>query len=305
MSLKKQHRCPPETQPRESILGVIGGSGLYQLEGTTIVEEHDLDTPFGKPSDVVFEGAVAGNSRKVFFLSRHGRGHKYLPTEVNYRANIHALKQCGVTHILAVSAVGIMQENIHPGDLVLPDQIFDRTKGQRASTFFGDGLAGHVSFADPFCADFRQVVLTAGKGAGAKIHDKGVYICMEGPQFSTRAESNFYRQALNAAVIGMTALPEAKLAREAECSYALLALATDYDCWHESEADVSVEAVLGVLKANVALANRVVGRVAAGLPSLTVCPCHFSARNAMMTSPKMIPASTREKLAVLYSKYWH
>ncbi len=284
------------------VMGVIGGSGVYQMEGAEVVREHSLGTPFGRPSDVVIEAKVSG--RQVFFLPRHGRGHRLLPSEVNYRANIHALKQLGVTHVLAVSAVGIMKEHIKPGDMVVPDQLFDRTRGGRASTFFGEGIAGHVGFADPFCEELRQVVAQAARAKGATVHEGGVYICMEGPQFSTRAESHFYRREVDAAVIGMTALPEAKLAREAELCYALLAMGTDYDCWHETEEDVSVEAVLGILKANAALANAAVAEVARLLPATSDCACLSAARFAIITAREAITAPVKERLKVLYGKYF-
>ncbi len=282
-------------------LGVIGGSGIYQMDGVKLVGEHVMTTPFGKPSDVVIEGKV--DDRTVFFLPRHGKGHRFTPSEVNYRANIHALKELGVTHVLAVSACGIMREDIRPGDMVVPDQVFDRTKGVRASSFFGDGVVGHVGFADPFCDELRKVIHASAKASMATVHDGGTYVCMEGPQFSTRAESNFYRKALAPAVIGMTALPEAKLAREAEMCYAMLALATDYDCWHETEADVSVDAVMAVLKANAALANTIVKAVVKSLPTTSTCECLDAAKMAIMTQADAIPAEARKRLAVLYGRY--
>ena len=282
--------------------GVIGGSGVYQVQGVEIVAEHDLSTPFGRPSDAVVEADVGGT--RVFFLPRHGKGHRYTPSEVPYRANIHVLKQLGVTHLLAVSAVGIMQEQIKPGDMVIPDQIFDRTKDIRASTFFGDGLVGHVSLADPFCDELRQVVAASARACGATVHEGGTYVCMEGPQFSTRAESNFYRASLNATVIGMTAIPEAKLAREAEMCYAMLAMGTDYDCWHEEEEDVSVEAVIAILKANAELGNRVVLETAGQLPATSACACQEAARFAIITAPEAITAEAKQRLSTLYGRYF-
>ena len=282
--------------------GVIGGSGVYQVQGVEIVAEHDLSTPFGRPSDPVVEADVGGT--RVFFLPRHGKGHRYTPSEVPYRANIHVLKQLGVTHLLAVSAVGIMQEQIKPGDMVIPDQIFDRTKDIRASTFFGDGLVGHVSLADPFCDELRQVVAASARACGATVHEGGTYVCMEGPQFSTRAESNFYRASLNATVIGMTAIPEAKLAREAEMCYAMLAMGTDYDCWHEEEEDVSVEAVIAILKANAELGNRVVLETAGQLPATSACACQEAARFAIITAPEAITAEAKQRLSTLYGHYF-
>jgi len=282
-------------------LGIIGGSGLYQMEGAEVVAEHLLTTPFGATSDAVVETLIDG--RTVYFLPRHGKGHRLLPSEVPARANIYALKTLGVTHVMAVSACGIMREEIAPGDMVVPDQIFDRTRGQRASTFFGEGIVGHLPFADPFCEELRQVVLGAAGQQGARVHAGGTYICMEGPLFSTRAESNFYRQTVDAAVIGMTALPEAKLAREAELCYAMLAMGTDYDCWHEEEEDVTIEQILGVMHANAATANGIVKKVAASLPEKSSCACLSAAQFAIVTDKALIPAATKEKLKVLYGKY--
>lgn len=287
--------------PKAVQLGVIGGSGVYQMDGAVLVKEHDLTTPFGKPSDPVIETKIG--EKTVFFIPRHGKGHRYTPTEVNYRANIHAFKQLGVTQVLAVSAVGIMREDIKPGDLVVPDQIFDRTKGIRAASFFGEGVVGHVAFADPFCGELRQLLLKGAADVKATVHAGGTYVCMEGPQFSTRAESHHYRQTLAPAVIGMTALPEAKLAREAEMCYAMLALGTDYDCWHEGEEDVSVEAVMAVLKANTEKANNVVRQVTASLPATSACSCHTAAQYAIMTRPDAVTPAARERLQTLYGHY--
>ncbi len=282
-------------------LGVIGGSGFYEMDGVSVVREHEVDTPFGHPSDLLVETDIDG--RTVVFLPRHGRGHRLLPSEVRYRANIHALKQLDVTHVLAVGAVGIMKEHIRPGDMVVPDQIFDRTRGIRPSTFFGDGVVGHVAFADPFCGDMRDVVARAARNCGARVHDGGTYICMEGPQFSTRAESHFYRRAADATVIGMTALPEAKLAREAEMCYAVLSMGTDYDCWHEQEGDVDIESVLAILKANTRMANTVVKEIAGLLPEASACRCHRAARDAIITAPGAISNEARQRLNVLYGHY--
>jgi 5'-methylthioadenosine phosphorylase len=271
------------------------------MQGVEVVREHDLDTPFGRPSDPVVEARIG--RRRILFLPRHGRGHRFLPSEVNYRANIHALKQLQVTHVLAVSAVGIMQEHIRPGDMVVPDQIFDRTKGIRPSTFFGEGVVGHVVFADPFCHGLREVVVAAARQCGATVHAGGTYVCMEGPQFSTRAESHFYRRAVDATIIGMTALPEAKLAREAELCYAMLAMGTDYDCWHETEADVSIAAVLAVLKKNAETANAAIAAIAGLLPDATDCACHRAAQHAIITAPEAIPETAKKRLSLLYGRY--
>ncbi|MBT3343858.1 MAG: S-methyl-5'-thioadenosine phosphorylase [Gemmatimonadetes bacterium] len=291
-----------QLSPTPVRLGVIGGSGVYQMQDVEVVAEHDLTTPFGRPSDPVVETKIG--DRSVFFLPRHGKGHRYTPSEVPYRANVHVLKQLGVTHLLSVSAVGIMQPHIRPGDMVIPDQIFDRTKDTRPSTFFGDGIVGHVSLADPFCDDLRQVVAAAARACGATVHEGGTYVCMEGPQFSTRAESNFYRSSVDATVIGMTAIPEAKLAREAEMCYATLAMGTDYDCWHEEEEDVSVEAVIAILKANAELGNRVVQDVGVRLPAAADCACHAAARFAIITSPDAISDEAKQRLCVLYGHYF-
>ena len=286
---------------KKVVLGVIGGSGVYQMEGVTFRKEHNLTTPWGEPSDVIMEAEIGG--RPVFFLPRHGRGHRYTPTEVNYCANIHALKQLGVTHILAVSAVGIMKDSIKPGDMVVPDQLFDRTRGGRRNTFFGDGIVGHVMFGDPFCDEMRDIIHKASKAEKATVHDGGTYVCMEGPAFSTRAESKYYRATLAPAVIGMTAIPEAKLAREAEICYGMLALATDYDCWHETEEDVNVEAVIAVVKANATLANNIVKRVAGLMPQESSSPILQAARFAVMTDRAKIPENTRKKVATLWGAY--
>ncbi len=299
MSSALDKGAKPVPQPVK--LGVIGGSGIYQMDAVKVVREHDIVTPFGKPSDPVIEGLI-GN-RTVYFIPRHGKGHRYTPSEVPYRANIHALKQLGVTHVLAVSAVGIMREDIRPGDMVVPDQIFDRTKGVRDSTFFGEGIVGHISFADPFCDEMRHVIVESAKAKGARVHTEGAYVCMEGPQFSTRSESRFYRETLRPAVIGMTAIPEAKLAREAEMCYGMLALATDYDCWHETEEDVSVDAVIAVLKANATLANAIVKQVSETLPVTSSSPILTGASQAIMTHADVIPASTRKKVELLFGKY--
>lgn len=289
--------------PRNTVLGVIGGSGVYKMADARILNMHKVDTSFGPPSDEIIECSI--DDRRVFFLPRHGSDHQFLPSEVPYQANISALKQLGVTHVLAVSAVGIMQESIHPGHLVIPDQIFDRTKGVRPSTFFGEGVVGHVSFAEPFCAAFRGWIQHAAQQHTKNVHFGGTYLCMEGPQFSTRAESHFYRATLNPAVIGMTALPEAKLAREAELCYGMLALATDYDCWHDSEDDVSVEAVIQVLKQNSKLAQDIVAQLTRDMPSTYHCDDSQAAAQAIMTPQDRIPPRTRKRLEKLFGHYWH
>ena len=282
-------------------LGVIGGSGVYEMSGVEIVQNHEIHTPFGQTSDRVVETTIGG--RTVMFLPRHGRGHRLLPQEIPYRANVFAMKQLGATHLLAISAVGIMREEIKPGDMIVPDQLFDRTRGVRESTFFGDGVVGHVMFADPFCDELRNLVAASAESQGAPVHSGGTYVCMEGPAFSTRAESHFYRESVKPAVIGMTAIPEAKLAREAEMCYALLATGTDYDCWHESEEDVSVEAIVKVLHENAELANRIVQDVAARLPQTSDCECLSAAEFAIITDRASIPEEAKDRLRVLYGKY--
>ncbi len=284
----------------QAVIGVIGGSGLYEIEGLSEIREVEVDTPFGKPSDVLVRGTLDGVP--MVFLPRHGRGHRLLPSEVPYRANIHALKQLGVQRIISVSAVGSMREEIVPGDIVIPDQLFDRTQGKRASTFFGEGVVGHVQFADPVCGDLSASLAQAASEVGATVHKGGTYLCIEGPNFSTRAESNIYR-SWGVDIIGMTNLPEARLAREAEICYGTVALATDYDCWYAGHDDVSVEAVLAIIKKNVATARNII-KVAAGLAAANrPCNCGSALQYAIMTDTSQIPAATRQKLSLLLDKY--
>ena len=289
-------------------LGVIGGSGVYGIHGARVVAEHNIETAFGPPSDKVFElQPDAGTGDRFYFVPRHGIGHRLLPSEINYRANILALKQMGVTHVLSVSAVGILADGIHPGDLVIPDQFFDRTKGVRESTFFGGGVVGHVSFGTPFCPVFSDITAHSAAAHGT-VHKGGTYVCMEGPQFSTKAESIFYREQLKATVVGMTGLPEAKLAREAGLHYAMLALATDYDCWNEAEGEVSAAAVVAVVRSNVAKANRVILDLAEKVsaePHLPAspqpCSCASATSHAVMTDPSRISERARERLRGIIS----
>jgi 5'-methylthioadenosine phosphorylase len=282
------------------IIGVIGGSGLYEIEGLTDIEEVRIETPFGEPSDAFITGTLDGV--KMVFLPRHGRGHRLLPSEVNYRANIYGMKKLGVERIISVSAVGSMKEEIVPGHIVIPDQFFDRTKGIRNSTFFGDGVVGHVAFADPVCGDLAQLVYEAAGEAGATTHKGGTYICIEGPNFSTRAESNIYR-SWGVDIIGMTNIPEARLAREAEICYATVALATDYDCWHEDHDDVDIESILEIIHNNVSMARQIIkvaaGKVAASRP----CGCGQALEFAIMTDHALIPEKTKDNLAPLIGKY--
>ncbi len=280
-----------------AVLGVIGGSGLYDLPGLLGVRREKVTTPFGDPSDEIVVGQLG--DQKIAFLPRHGLGHRFTPSEVPYRANLHALKQLGVTRLVSVSAVGSMKEEIEPGHLVLPTQFIDRTFA-RPKTFFGDGVVAHVAFADPVCPHFHQHMLGACFAAGAKVHGGGTYLCIEGPQFSTRAESELYR-SWKIDVIGMTAMPEAKLAREAELCYSTLALATDYDCWHQGHEAVTVEQVIKVMQHNVALAREVVRNAALGLARLgpRSCACGHALDAAVMTAPAQIPAAARERVALL------
>ncbi len=284
----------------DTVIGVIGGSGLYQMEGLTDVQEHRISTPFGEPSDLLVSGRL-GDARLVF-LPRHGRGHRLLPGEVNYRANIYALKSLGVTQVISVSAVGSMKEEIVPGHIVIPHQFYDHTRGLRPSTFFGNGIVGHVQFADPVCLRLAGLLAGAARTVGATVHEGGTYLCMEGPQFSTRAESSIYR-SWGVDVIGMTNATEAKLAREAELCYATIALATDYDCWYEGHEDVSVEAVVALIQQNVALAKKIIAEAAGRLAGERDCGCSRALEHAIMTDPKLIPEKTRKDLELIIGKY--
>jgi len=285
------------------VIGVFGGSGLYDFAGLDEVLETPVSTPFGPPSAPPLVGRYAG--RTVVFIPRHGRGHRLLPSEVNYRANVHAMKQLGVTQVISVSAVGSMKEQIRPGDFVLVDQFVDRTH-RRASTFFGDGVVGHVAFADPVCAELAAEVAEGARHAtsgGRTVHLGGAYLCIEGPQFSTRAESHIYR-SFGVSVIGMTGATEAKLCREAELCFSLLALATDYDCWHPEEAHVTAGAVVEVMKANVEAAQETLRRTLPQLPTGRRCACATAARHAILTSKDSISPESRERLRGLYGRYF-
>jgi len=284
----------------QTTIGVIGGSGLYEMEGLTDLQDVTLDTPFGAPSDSYVTGMLG--DVKLVFLPRHGRGHRLLPSEVPYRANIYGMKQLGVQRIISVSAVGSMKEEIVPGHIVIPDQFFDRTQGKRASTFFGDGVVAHVQFADPVCRDLSAVLADAARKVGATVHQGGTYICIEGPNFSTRAESNVYR-SWGVDVIGMTNIPEARLAREAEICYATVALATDYDCWHESHDDVSIEAILAIIRQNVATARSIIKAAVGQLQQPPVCACGEALKYAVITDPARIPPRTAQKLDLLIGRH--
>jgi 5'-methylthioadenosine phosphorylase len=280
-------------------VGVIGGSGFYELLGNA--REVALDTPFGAPSDSYFLGEIGGVP--VAFLPRHARGHRILPGEVNYRANIWGMKALGVHYVLSASAVGSLREELRPLDVVVPDQLFDRTKA-RPSTFFGDGVVVHMGFADPFCPYVSTLLVEHGRATGATVHGGGTYVCIEGPQFSTRAESNVYRQ-LGFDVIGMTNLQEAKLAREAELCYATMAMVTDYDVWYEGEEDVTLEKVLGNVRRNVETAQAIVTRVVTALDEHRDCACRHAVELAINTPADLIPQATKDKLDLLIGKYLH
>ncbi len=280
-------------------IGIIGGSGLYNMEGLSGVREVRVRTPFGEPSDALIVGTLDGVP--VAFLSRHGRGHRIAPTDINYRANIYALKTLGVARVISVSAVGSMKETLKPGHVVLPDQFIDHTK-RRAGTFFEKGIVAHVAFADPVCGALSQALRKAANGAGATVHHGGVYLCIEGPQFSSRGESLLYRQ-WGVDVIGMTNMPEAKLAREAELCYATMALVTDYDCWHASEESVTVEMILATLHNNVAQARRVLRAAVPAIAELRTCPCGSALQYAIVTAPERISVAMRKRLQPLIGKY--
>jgi 5'-methylthioadenosine phosphorylase len=281
-------------------VGIIGGSGLYQMEGLEVLYERTVETPFGAPSDPYVVGNVDGI--EVAFLARHGRGHRFTPSEVNYRANIYGFKTLGVHTILSASAVGSMKEQYHPTNIVFPHQFIDRTR-HRADTFFGNGIVGHVAFADPICAQVSFLMGEAARAAGATVHMGGVYLCMEGPQFSTRAESALYR-TWGVDVIGMTNLTEAKLAREAEICYATMALVTDYDCWHPDHDDVDITQILGYLRANAEMAQKILrASIAAAVDRKRDCACAAALKYALLTDPAVIPPKVKDDLAPLLGKY--
>jgi 5'-methylthioadenosine phosphorylase len=281
-------------------IGIIGGSGVYGMEGLTILDERTIETPFGAPSDPYVIGEIDGVG--VAFLARHGRGHRYTPSELNYRANIFGFKLLGVHTILSASAVGSMKEEYAPTDIVFPHQFIDRTR-HRADTFFGNGIVGHVAFADPICAGLSFLMGTAAREAGAKVHMGGTYVCMEGPQFSTRAESSLYR-TWDVDVIGMTNLTEAKLAREAEICYATMALITDYDCWHPDHDDVDITQILGYLRANAVMAQTILrNSIKPAATRGRDCACANALQYAILTDPAAIPPKTKHDLAPLLGKY--
>jgi 5'-methylthioadenosine phosphorylase len=280
-------------------IGIIGGSGLYSMPGLTRIKELRVKTPFGSPSDAYVLGTLEG--RKVAFLARHGRGHHILPSELNFRANIHGFKQLGAARIVSVSAVGSLKEGHKPLEFVIPDQFFDRTR-HRVDTFFGNGIVAHIAFADPICPQLAQVVRKACDKAGVTAKSGGTYLCMEGPQFSTKAESNLYR-SWGMDVIGMTNLQEAKLAREAEICYVTIAMVTDYDCWHPDHDSVSVDQIIAVLLKNAENATRVVRETVSAMPKDRACKCGSALAHAILTDTSKIPAATRQKLKLILDKY--
>jgi 5'-methylthioadenosine phosphorylase len=284
---------------QEAEIGIIGGSGLYSMPGLTNTREVQVSTPFGDPSDAFVLGELEG--RKVAFLARHGRGHRLLPSDLNFRANIYAMKKLGVERIVSVSAVGSLKEEHKPTDFVVPDQFIDRTF-LRVSTFFGEGIVGHVAFGDPVCATVSGAIVGACKSVGVVGKAGGTYVCMEGPQFSTKAESNLYR-SWSADVIGMTNLQEAKLAREAEICYATMAMVTDYDCWHESHDAVTVDQIIAVLNQNAANAAKVVRAAVAAMPQERSCACASALQFAILTHADAVPQATRAKLELIIGKY--
>jgi 5'-methylthioadenosine phosphorylase len=280
-------------------IGIIGGSGLYHMKGLTDTREVRVKTPFGHPSDAIVIGTLEG--RRVAFLARHGRGHLIAPGEINYRANICAMKLLGAERIISVSAVGSLREDLPPLDFLIPDQFFDRTF-KRISTFFGGGVVAHVGFDKPTCAELSAHLADACDRTGVKAHRGGTYVCMEGPQFSTKAESNVYR-GWGADVIGMTNLQEAKLAREAEICYVTIAMVTDYDCWHPHHDSVTVDQIVAVLLKNAENAAKVVRETVAAIPQGRTCKCGSALAHAILTDPKVIPAATRQKLKLILGKY--
>jgi len=287
----------------EARIGVIGGSGLYQIEGLTDIREVDVTTPFGTPSDpsdTITIGTLSG--QRVAFLPRHGRGHRISPSELPVKANIYAFKSLGVERIISVSAVGSLKEEFRPLDIVIPDQLLDRTKGIRPATFFSDGLVVHIAFAEPFCPDLSQALYTTAQSITPRVHRGGTLVVMEGPQFSTKAESLFYRQ-LGADLIGMTALPEAKLAREAEICYGTIALVTDYDVWRESEESVTVDLVIQNLLHNAETAKRIIAIALPQLAAERACGCRLALKDAIITQRDLVPEETKKRLGLLIDEY--
>jgi 5'-methylthioadenosine phosphorylase len=287
-----------KNEPKAAI-GIIGGSGLYAINGLTGVREIRVKTPFGDPSDAIVLGMLEG--KRVAFLARHGRGHRILPGEINFRANVYAMKLLGVERIISVSAVGSLKEDLRPGEFLVPDQFFDRTKG-RASTFFGDGLVAHVGFAHPTCGESGTVLADACVHCAVPVHRRGTYVCMEGPQFSTLAEANFHRQ-MHFEVIGMTNVTEAKLAREAEICYATIAMITDYDCWHPEHESVTASQIIATLNQNAENAQRVLREAVRAMPAERGCKCGSALKHSLVTDLKIVPKATKKRLSAIIGKY--
>ncbi|MDO8578631.1 MAG: S-methyl-5'-thioadenosine phosphorylase [Dehalococcoidales bacterium] len=283
----------------EAKIGVIGGSGLYEIHGMTDVKEIDVVTPFGKPSDAITVGKLDGVG--IAFLPRHGKGHRIMPTELPSRANIYALKSLGVEQIIAINSAGSFKKEVKPGQLLIPDQLIDRTRG-RAGTFFGDGIVAHIGFAEPFCPDLRKVLYEAAQAAGADVHHKGTMVVMEGPAFSTRAESQLYK-SWGADIIGMTALPEAKLAREAEICYAIIGCVTDYDSWWEPGKPVTVDVILEIMRKNIETSKAIIKHAVSRVLSKRDCACPHAVENAIVTDPQAVPPATKKKLELIIGKY--
>jgi 5'-methylthioadenosine phosphorylase len=294
----KKKRTPAKASPMAT-LGIIGGSGLYSMTGLTNTREIHVKTPFGEPSDAIVLGLLEG--KRVAFLARHGRGHRILPSEINFRANVYALKQLGVQRIISVSAVGSLQEDLRPGEFLVPDQFFDRTK-LRVSTFFGEGLVAHVTFDKPTCPQASAILADASVHCGVKVHRRGTYVCIEGPQFSTLAEAHVHRQ-LRFEVIGMTNVTEAKLAREAEICYATIAMITDYDCWHPEHESVTGAQIVETLNQNAGNAQRVLREAVRAMPAERTCKCGNALRHSLITDMKLVPPATKKKLAAIIGKY--
>jgi len=299
--MARQGKSKSKSAPTKAAveIGVIGGSGLYSMTGLRDSREVRLKTPFGDPSDAFVLGTVEG--RRVAFLARHGRGHRFMPTDLNYRANIYAMKVLGIQRIISVSAVGSLQEDLRPGEFLIPDQFFDSTKGRR-STFFGEGVVAHVTFDKPTCAQLSAVLGQACRSRNVPVHQQGTYICMEGPQFSTLAEAHYHR-AMKFSVIGMTNATEAKLAREAEICYSTIAMITDYDCWHPDHDSVTVSTILAILNQNASNAQNVLRQAIRDIPAERSCKCAHALQHAILTDPKLIPAKTMKNLAPVIGKY--
>ena len=299
MAAKKTRKLKSAKSENQAAIGIIGGSGLYSMNGLTDTREVRVKTPFGDPSDAIVLGTLEG--KRVAFLARHGRGHRILPGEINYRANIYAMKLFGVERIISVSAVGSLQEDLRPGEFLVPDQFYDRTKN-RISTFFGDGIVAHVAFAHPTCGPLSEILADTCVHEAVKVHRRGTYICMEGPQFSTLAEAHVHRQ-LRFEVIGMTNVTEAKLAREAEICYATIAMITDFDCWHPEHESVTASQIIATLNQNAENAQRVLRAAVRALPAVRTCKCGSALQHALVTDLKLVPTATKKRLAAIIGKY--